>query len=116
MYLARLNYILIFAVIRITTCGATGRTGPTAEQCAEEHNGTDIEVSPTLMLPNRDTLIFNRSGIQRWTAPRGEYYTLVKTIILSKKSIILELRKSLFSHIERKRKRKEEKWKEKIER
>jgi len=89
-------HILIFAVIRVTTCGATGRTGPTAEQCAEEHNGTDIEVSPTLVLPNRDALDSNRSGIQRWTAPRGEYYTLVETVNKSR------IKKKSFSCKERK--------------
>ncbi|XP_019886426.2 ALK tyrosine kinase receptor isoform X2 [Ooceraea biroi] len=64
-------------VVRITACGATGRTGPTIEQCAEEHNGSDIELMPSLIIPTRDMSAFNLSGIQRWTAPRGEYYTLI---------------------------------------
>lgn len=72
-------HFILFTVIRITPCGATGRTGPTVEQCAEEHNGTDVElITPALILPNRDMPAFNLSGVQRWTAPRGEYYTLVE--------------------------------------
>lgn len=66
------------AVIRITTCGAIGRIGPTAEQCAEEHNGTNVELITSLALSNHEMLIFNLTGVQRWTAPRGEYYTLVE--------------------------------------
>ncbi|XP_076675839.1 anaplastic lymphoma kinase isoform X2 [Andrena cerasifolii] len=57
-------------VIRVTTCGATGRTGPTAEKCAEVYNGTDI----TLLAENSS---LNLNGVQQWTAPRGGYYTLI---------------------------------------
>ncbi|XP_025157747.1 ALK tyrosine kinase receptor [Harpegnathos saltator] len=66
-------------VIRITSCGATGRTGPTAEQCAEEYNGTDVELIVPSSLPDQEVTsgAHNLSGMQRWTAPRGEYYTLI---------------------------------------
>ncbi|XP_012522088.2 ALK tyrosine kinase receptor [Monomorium pharaonis] len=61
-------------VIRITTCGATGRKGPTAEKCAEKYNDTNVE----LFMPSQEEkLVFNLEGVQRWTAPRGEYYTLI---------------------------------------
>ncbi|XP_034171879.1 anaplastic lymphoma kinase isoform X1 [Osmia lignaria lignaria] len=63
-------------VIRIGTCGATGRTGPTPDQCADEYNKTGIE----LILPPpemEDPFSFNLNGVQRWTAPRGGYYTLI---------------------------------------
>lgn len=62
-------------VIRVTTCGATGRTGPTVEQCAEENNRTEIE----LIVPSssQDATAFHLNGVQRWTAPRGGYYTLI---------------------------------------
>ncbi|CAK9818713.1 ALK tyrosine kinase receptor [Anthophora plagiata] len=62
-------------VIRITTCGNNGRIGPTSEQCAEEYNKTDIElITPP---PTVEDLLFNLNGVQRWTAPRGGYYTLI---------------------------------------
>ncbi|XP_076300861.1 anaplastic lymphoma kinase isoform X1 [Lasioglossum baleicum] len=62
-------------VIRITNCGATGRTGPTAEQCAEEYNRTDAElVVPSGQL---EDAFSHLSGVQRWMAPRGGYYTLI---------------------------------------
>ncbi|XP_015429458.1 PREDICTED: ALK tyrosine kinase receptor [Dufourea novaeangliae] len=62
-------------VIRITTCGATGRTGPTVEQCAAEYNRTDIElIVPPAPLQDAS---FYLNGVQRWTAPRGGYYTLI---------------------------------------
>ncbi|XP_017880511.1 ALK tyrosine kinase receptor isoform X2 [Ceratina calcarata] len=65
-------------VIRITTCGNMGRTGPTVKQCAEEYNSTDIELlTPPADSPDPDS--FNLNGIQRWTAPRGGYYTLIGT-------------------------------------
>ncbi|XP_014489492.1 PREDICTED: ALK tyrosine kinase receptor isoform X2 [Dinoponera quadriceps] len=66
-------------VIRITTCGATGRKGPTAEQCADEYNGTDVElIVPSSSLSDQEvTSSHNLNGMQRWTAPRGEYYTLI---------------------------------------
>ncbi|XP_031836034.1 anaplastic lymphoma kinase isoform X3 [Nomia melanderi] len=62
-------------VIRLTTCGAKGRIGPTVEQCAKEYNSTDIEliVPPTSL---RDPS-FPLNGVQRWTAPHGGYYTLI---------------------------------------
>ncbi|KAL0123932.1 hypothetical protein PUN28_006035 [Cardiocondyla obscurior] len=64
-------------VVRITTCGASGRDGPTVEQCAEKYNNnTDVE----LFVPPQDQEekpAFNLNGVQRWTVPRGEYYTLI---------------------------------------
>ncbi|XP_012145693.1 anaplastic lymphoma kinase isoform X2 [Megachile rotundata] len=65
-------------VIKITTCGATGRTGPTRELCSEEYNKTGVE----LMVPPpdlKDPFSYNLNGVQRWTAPRGGYYTLIGT-------------------------------------
>ncbi|XP_033212809.1 ALK tyrosine kinase receptor [Belonocnema kinseyi] len=67
-------------VVRISTCGQLGRMGPTVEQCANEHNGTDIELltpSPLSASTNEETPAFNLNGIQRWTAPRGGYYTII---------------------------------------
>ncbi|XP_076236265.1 anaplastic lymphoma kinase isoform X2 [Calliopsis andreniformis] len=57
-------------VIRVTTCGATGRMGPTPEQCAEEYNGTDTKLVVEDSSPNLN-------GVQQWTVPRGGYYTLI---------------------------------------
>ncbi|XP_070151129.1 ALK tyrosine kinase receptor isoform X2 [Polyergus mexicanus] len=73
------SFINTTTVIRITACGATGRTGPTIEECAEEHNSTDVElVVPSSISDQESKLpIFNSNGVQRWTAPRGEYYTLI---------------------------------------
>ncbi|XP_046835258.1 ALK tyrosine kinase receptor isoform X2 [Vespa crabro] len=65
-------------VIHITTCGATGRIGPTLKQCMEENNRTDIELIEKSSAPSQEDLpVFNLDGIQRWTAPRGGYYTLI---------------------------------------
>ncbi|XP_078052989.1 anaplastic lymphoma kinase isoform X3 [Augochlora pura] len=62
-------------VVRITTCGAIGRTGPTAEQCAEQYNRTDIElVVPSTQL---EDATFHLNGVQRWMAPSYGYYTLI---------------------------------------
>lgn len=68
-----------FLAIRITSCGATGRKGPTIEKCAEEHNSSDVElvVAPSISEQESKLPIFSSNGVQRWTAPRGEYYTLV---------------------------------------
>ncbi|XP_050480798.1 ALK tyrosine kinase receptor isoform X2 [Bombus huntii] len=63
-------------VIRITTCGNTGRTGPNSEQCTEEYNSTDIEVLASSATVE-ESLPSNLNGVQRWTAPRGGYYTLI---------------------------------------
>ncbi|XP_024885516.1 leukocyte tyrosine kinase receptor [Temnothorax curvispinosus] len=62
-------------VIRITTCGATGRNGPTYEKC----NDTDVEfLSPSQNEEDKMPFpLIPLNGIQRWTAPRGEYYTLI---------------------------------------
>lgn len=53
--------------------------GPTATQCANEYNGTNIEVTPFSLSSSSSEEVsnFNLKGIQRWTAPRGGYYTLV---------------------------------------
>lgn len=69
-------FVHAFLVIHITTCGATGRTGPTLKQCMEENNRTDVEliVKPSAS-SQKDLSVFNLDGIQRWTAPRGGYYT-----------------------------------------
>ncbi|XP_011256082.1 ALK tyrosine kinase receptor isoform X1 [Camponotus floridanus] len=64
-------------VIRITTCGATGRKGPTIEECAEEHNDTNVELIVRSSDQENTAPIFNSNGTQWWTAPRGEYYTLI---------------------------------------
>ncbi|XP_053974206.1 ALK tyrosine kinase receptor isoform X2 [Hylaeus volcanicus] len=61
-------------VIRISTCGATGRTGPTVEQCMDEHNKTGVEL---IVPPSSEDTSFNLNGVQKWTVPRGGYYTLV---------------------------------------
>ncbi|KMQ91292.1 alk tyrosine kinase receptor-like protein [Lasius niger] len=67
------------SVIRITACGATGRTGPIIEDCAEKHNSTNVELIVPSSTPDQENTppIFNSNGVQRWTAPRGEYYTLI---------------------------------------
>ncbi|XP_051176144.1 leukocyte tyrosine kinase receptor-like [Leptopilina boulardi] len=66
-------------VVRITTCGQLGRMGPTATQCANEYNGTNIEVTPFSLSSSSSEEVsnFNLKGIQRWTAPRGGYYTVI---------------------------------------
>ncbi|XP_015594749.1 ALK tyrosine kinase receptor isoform X1 [Cephus cinctus] len=67
-------------VVRITTCGALGRTGPTLEECNEEYNSTEIEllIPPLSSVSASDEATpFNFKGIQRWTAPRGGYYTVI---------------------------------------
>ncbi|KAK9299944.1 hypothetical protein QLX08_007170 [Tetragonisca angustula] len=64
-------------VVRIGTCGNTGRTGPSSEQCAEEYNSTDIELLAPSTTPQQESPFLNLSGVQRWTAPRGGYYTLI---------------------------------------
>lgn len=69
-----LFFVFVFSVIRITTCGNTGRTGPNSEQCTEEYNSTDIEVlAPSAAV--EESPPSNLNGVQRWTAPRGGYYT-----------------------------------------
>lgn len=70
--------VIIDPVIRINTCKAIGRTGPTTEQCAQENNRTNLYNDIDLSISKQNnTLISYMNGIQRWTAPRGEYYTLV---------------------------------------
>lgn len=54
--------------------------GPSPAQCANEYNGTNIEYVTQSSFPstsNEETSNFHLNGIQRWTAPRGGYYTLV---------------------------------------
>lgn len=67
--------------MKITTCGATGRYGPTRKQCAREYNKTEIqhEILSTfsnLSISDNSTE-FNNQNYQKWTAPRGGFYTLV---------------------------------------
>ncbi|XP_068993762.1 ALK tyrosine kinase receptor isoform X2 [Neodiprion pinetum] len=70
-------------IIRVTTCGALGRFGPTPEQCAPEHRGTDLELlypstmSATTIVAGEKIMISHMRGIQRWTVPRGGYYTII---------------------------------------
>lgn len=64
------------SVIRITTCETTGRNGPTTENC-EKFNNTDVELLMPSSTEEEKGSPFNLKGVQRWTAPRGEYYTLV---------------------------------------
>ncbi|XP_029176509.1 ALK tyrosine kinase receptor-like isoform X2 [Nylanderia fulva] len=66
-------------VIEITTCGATGRTGPIIDECAEKYNSTNVELIVPSSISDQENMpaIFNSNGVQRWTAPRGEYYTLI---------------------------------------
>ncbi|KYN34630.1 ALK tyrosine kinase receptor [Trachymyrmex septentrionalis] len=64
-------------VIRITTCAASGREGPTDEKCTEKYNNTNVELFKSSLTPENEKSAFNLYGIQRWTAPRGEYYTLI---------------------------------------
>ncbi|KAL6421509.1 hypothetical protein ACFW04_014280 [Cataglyphis niger] len=73
------SFINTTTAIRITSCGATGRMGPTIEECAEEHNSSAVElIVPSSISEQESKLpIFSSNGIQRWTAPRGEYYTLI---------------------------------------
>lgn len=70
---------MLISVIQITACGATGRTGPIIEECAEKYNSTNVELIMPRSIPDQENMpvIFNSNGVQRWTAPRGEYYTLV---------------------------------------
>ncbi|XP_034934100.1 leukocyte tyrosine kinase receptor isoform X2 [Chelonus insularis] len=71
-------------VIRITTCGATGRYGPTPKQCAREYNKTEAQIE-ILSSPSsnngtvnyEDSINFLNHGFQKWTAPSGGYYTLI---------------------------------------
>ncbi|XP_066597119.1 leukocyte tyrosine kinase receptor [Prorops nasuta] len=66
-------------VVRISTCGARGRTGPTYEQCANEYNGTDVKLlePPSSASSREDSTSFNMPGVQTWTAPSGGHYTLI---------------------------------------
>ncbi|XP_018396574.1 PREDICTED: ALK tyrosine kinase receptor [Cyphomyrmex costatus] len=64
-------------VIRITTCGASGNTGPTDKKCTEKYNNTNVELFIPPTTQEEEKSAFNLHGVQRWTAPRGEYYTLI---------------------------------------
>ncbi|XP_011494179.1 PREDICTED: leukocyte tyrosine kinase receptor [Ceratosolen solmsi marchali] len=64
-------------VVQVTSCGQTGRIGPTAEQCAQFYNGTeDVEVLSASSTDEGDAVL-RFKGIQRWIAPRGGYYTII---------------------------------------
>ncbi|XP_008548464.1 ALK tyrosine kinase receptor isoform X1 [Microplitis demolitor] len=64
-------------VMRITTCGATGRYGPTTKQCAREYNKTESEVQVPAFLRVNTTQNDYNQGIQKWEVPSGGYYTLI---------------------------------------
>lgn len=51
----------------ITTCGVTGRYGPSAENCTQSYNNTNVKVQ-VLNGPGI-------SGIQKWIVPNEGYYT-----------------------------------------
>ena len=78
-YFIKLHFtsVILLSVIRITTCAASGRTGPTDEKCTEKYNNTNIELLIPSLIQEEKRSTFNLYGVQRWTAPRGEYYTLV---------------------------------------
>ncbi|KAL1518252.1 hypothetical protein ABEB36_001900 [Hypothenemus hampei] len=54
---------------KITTCRNTGRYGPSHQNCTKEYNGTSTSVK---VLHEAGL-----SGVQKWTAPRDGYYTLI---------------------------------------
>lgn len=62
------------AVISVTTCGQTGRFGPTPELCTDYRNETGVEVLSDASTDEGDATLRSK-GIQRWIAPRGGYYT-----------------------------------------
>ncbi|XP_045462043.1 ALK tyrosine kinase receptor isoform X2 [Harmonia axyridis] len=54
---------------KITTCGATGRFGPTPGDCTRAYNKTKVKV----------TVLYESSlgGMQKWVVPQDNYYTLL---------------------------------------
>ncbi|XP_011703178.1 PREDICTED: ALK tyrosine kinase receptor isoform X2 [Wasmannia auropunctata] len=65
-------------VIRITTCGVIGRKGPTRENCTGIYNNTDVKLfDPIKNQDVEERSALDLEGVQRWTAPRGEYYTII---------------------------------------
>ncbi|CAH1397166.1 unnamed protein product [Nezara viridula] len=52
-----------------TTCGATGRTGPSPDQCHEAYNNSDVKV---VVISKKPML-----GIQQWIVPESNYYTII---------------------------------------
>ena len=48
-----------------TTCGASGKTGPTQNQCNSSYSGTNLSGNVTLV-----------DGIQHWTIPANATYTI----------------------------------------
>ncbi|XP_022918243.1 tyrosine-protein kinase receptor [Onthophagus taurus] len=54
----------------ITTCGQTGRYGPSNEQCNEAYQDTDVAVK----MYDDDSLL---RGVQKWTVPSAGYYTFL---------------------------------------
>ncbi|XP_011304808.1 ALK tyrosine kinase receptor isoform X2 [Fopius arisanus] len=68
-------------VIRVTTCGAVGRYGPTLNQCTE-YNAAELESQVVHTASSSNTSLeeisnFHTIGLQKWTVPRGGYYTLI---------------------------------------
>jgi len=51
--------------VTFTTCGQTGRTGPSQAQCNAAYAGTDLEAKVTLV-----------GGIQEWTVPYSGMYRI----------------------------------------
>ncbi|XP_063995101.1 leukocyte tyrosine kinase receptor isoform X2 [Diachasmimorpha longicaudata] len=71
-------------VIRVTTCGAVGRYGPTLNQCAMEYNGSELDSQVFHTASSTNTSLeeisnFHTIGLQKWIVPRGGYYTLIAT-------------------------------------
>lgn len=58
---------IIISAYQITTCGATGRYGPTQENCTVAYNNTNVKVQ-VLNSPGI-------SGIQKWVVPNEGFYT-----------------------------------------
>nr|XP_014279310.1 ALK tyrosine kinase receptor [Halyomorpha halys] len=56
-------------IYHFTTCGATGRTGPSPEQCLEAYNNSDVKVT---VIPKKPMM-----GIQEWIVPESNYYTII---------------------------------------
>ncbi|XP_031782038.1 leukocyte tyrosine kinase receptor isoform X2 [Nasonia vitripennis] len=65
-------------IVRVSSCGQTGRIGPTPEQCVDQQNGSDalVEVLSGTSTDEGDASL-RFKGIQRWIAPSGGYYTII---------------------------------------
>ncbi|KAF6214835.1 hypothetical protein GE061_009578 [Apolygus lucorum] len=56
-------------VYQFTNCGATGRKGPSQQQCDEAYNNTEVEVTV-----QTEKIM---AGIQKWVVPEGGFYTII---------------------------------------